>query len=114
MQFSEEPPLQEIPVKNKLADYLFQEEIGKGAHGIVFRVVRKADNRILAIKKMNLVKLKSKTKRDFTKEASLLMSLDHPNIIKCYEAFINNGFLYIVMEYAESGDLHKVCGSDIS
>lgn len=97
-----------IPVVNKLPEYLFQEEIGKGAHGTVFKVTRRSDNRLLAIKKMNLVKLKSKMKRDFTKEASLLMSLDHPNIIKCFDAFINNGFLYIVMELAEKGDLHMV------
>lgn len=97
-----------IPEVNKLSEYLFQEEIGKGAHGTVFRVVRKVDGKVMAIKKMNLVKLKSKIKRDFTKEASLLMSLDHPNIIKCFDAFINNGFLYIVMEYAELGDLHVV------
>ena len=98
----------EIPVVNKLSEYLFQEEIGKGAHGTVFKVQRKADYQPLAIKKMNLVKLKSKMKRDFTKEASLLMSLDHPNVIKCFDAFINNGFLYIVMELAEKGDLHMV------
>lgn len=103
---NDDPP--SIPVVNKLCEYLFQEEIGKGAHGTVFRVVRKQDGKIMAIKKMNLVKLKSKVNRDFTKEATLLMSLDHPNVIKCFDAFVNNGFLYIVMEYAEVGDLHVV------
>ena len=97
-----------IEHRNRLGEFIFKEEIGRGAHGTVFKVIRVEDGKKLAIKKLNLVKLQSKTKRDFTKEASLLMSLDHPHVIKCYAAFINNGFLYIVMELAELGDLHMV------
>ncbi len=97
-----------VPSVNKLHEYVFKEEIGKGAHGTVYRVLRRADGKSLAIKKLNLVKLQTKTKRDFTREASLLMRMDHPNVIKCFDAFVNNGFLYIVMELAEAGDLHMV------
>lgn len=35
----------------------------------------------------------------------ILKTLDHPNIIKYYESIIHNDKLYIIMEYAEKGDL---------
>ena len=38
-------------------------------------------------------------------EAKVLQSLDHPNIIKYYEAFIHNNKLCIVMEYADNGEI---------
>jgi NIMA (never in mitosis gene a)-related kinase len=34
-----------------------------------------------------------------------LEALDHPNIIKFIEAYIENGTLNIVMDYADGGDL---------
>jgi len=38
-------------------------------------------------------------------EATLLQSLSHPNIVACYETFVEGGKLYIIMEYADGGDL---------
>ena len=34
--------------------------------------------------------------------------MDHPNVIKYYHSFIEHGALYIIMEYAEGGDLHQL------
>ncbi|CAI2378272.1 unnamed protein product [Moneuplotes crassus] len=39
------------------------------------------------------------------REFVLLKNIHHDNIIKCYTSFVENEFLYIVMEYAEGGDL---------
>ena len=35
----------------------------------------------------------------------MLKNIHHDNIIKCHASFIQDDFLYIVMEYAEGGDL---------
>lgn len=35
----------------------------------------------------------------------MLKNIEHPNIIKCYLSFIEDEYLYIVMDYAEEGDL---------
>jgi len=33
--------------------------------------------------------------------------LDHPCIVKCLDAFVEDGFLNILMNYADAGDLSK-------
>lgn len=33
----------------------------------------------------------------------LLMALDHPNVVRCYEAFVAEGRLHIVMDYCTEG-----------
>jgi serine/threonine protein kinase len=41
-------------------------------------------------------------------EVKILRKVRHPNIIRYYTSFYDNSNLYIIMEYAENGDLHKV------
>jgi len=38
-------------------------------------------------------------------EIAIIKELDHPNIVKYYETYQNDEFLYIVMEYCPGGDL---------
>lgn len=38
-------------------------------------------------------------------EIELLKNLNHPNIIRLYEIFSNKKFVFIVLEYAQKGDL---------
>ena len=42
-------------------------------------------------------------------EARVLMSLNHPNIVKCHESFVDDrdSKLYIVMDWAQEGDLYS-------
>ena len=37
-----------------------------------------------------------------------MRKVKHPNIIQYYSSFYDQEALYIVMEYAEGGDLHEV------
>ncbi len=39
------------------------------------------------------------------REVFMLKNIEHPNIIKCYLSFMEDEYLYIVMDYAEGGDL---------
>ena len=87
-------------------------KIGQGAFSKVFKVRRKADNNIYALKKVKLKNLKEKEKESALNEVSILASIKHPYIIGYKEAFIEekDESLCIVMEYANNGDLYqRIC-----
>ena len=44
---------------------------------------------------------------------SILNKISHQNIIKLYESFNDENYLYIVMQYANKGDLHNVLMLDM-
>ena len=90
--------------------FIMLKRLGKGSFGIVYKVKRKQDNKIYALKRVE-------SSQDNLNEVRLLASLNHPNIIKFYDAFpfyksgtriIN---LSIIMEYAGGGDLTKLINS---
>eukprot|EP00898_Chlorokybus_atmophyticus_P008936 jgi/Chlat1/9043/Chrsp94S08308 len=69
--------------------------------------VRK-DGKKYVVKEINISKM-PKAERDASQqEAQLLSSLNHPNIVRCSESFIDGGKLCIVMEWCEAGDLYQL------
>ena len=92
-----------------LDDFIFGKILGKGSFGTVNIVTRKQDNKIYAMKRVNISSLSDKDKRSSLNEIRILASLNHPNIIDYKEAFFDEGTktLNIVMEYAEEGDIEN-------
>lgn len=60
------------------------------------------------LKKIPLSCLKSRNKKDTLKEVMILRKLKHQHIIRYYHSFVENDALYILMEYADGGDLHTL------
>ena len=85
------------------------KKLGDGSYSVVYKVRRKADNNIYALKKVNLQKLKDKEKQNALNEVRILASIKSPFVISYKEAFINeeDQSLCIVMEYADKGDLYQ-------
>ena len=52
--------------------------------------------------------MKQKSQEAALKEVMILQDLSHPHIIKYYHSFIEQDCLYILMEYAQGGDLHSL------
>ena len=48
-----------------------------------------------------------KAREKCLKEVRFLQSLDHPNVIKYFDSFINENDLVIVFEWAAAGDLKR-------
>lgn len=43
--------------------------------------------------------------RDFLNEIEMLKSIDHPNVLKCYEYYEDKVNYYIVTEYCHGGQV---------
>ena len=90
--------------------YIVLNEIGSGSYGVVRKVKRKSDNKILICKEIKLEGLNEKEKELIANEMAILKELNHPNIVKQHETIKDylHSIIYIIMEYCEGGDLDKL------
>ena len=79
----------ELPIPtsyDRLEDYTFGEEIGKGAYAVVKKAIHNPTKEIFAIKiyeKSRLIDLQKKN--SVKKEIQILKKINHKNIVKLYE-----------------------------
>ena len=85
------------------------EKLGDGAYSVVYKVRRKEDSQIYALKKVSLANLSQKEKENSLNEVRILASVKSTFVIAYKEAFIDetDQSLCIVMEYADKGDLYQ-------
>lgn len=79
--------------------------LGKGSYGKVYKVQRLSDDKFYALKETDLRGLSQAERMDAVNEVRLLVSINHPSVIRYHEAFLNGNKLCVVMEYAPYGDL---------
>ena len=84
-------------------------KLGDGSYSVVYKVKRKADDKIYALKKVRLQNLSEKEKENSLNEVRILASVRSTFVIAYKEAFIdeNDQSLCIIMEYADKGDLYQ-------
>jgi len=84
-------------------------KLGDGSYSVVYKVKRKADDKIYALKKVRLLNLSEKEKENSLNEVRILASVRSTFVIAYKEAFIdeNDQSLCIIMEYADKGDLYQ-------
>ncbi len=92
-----------------MENFQLGDRIGSGAFGSVYKVIRKEDSKIYAMKRVKITQLGTKEKENALNEIRILASFNHPNIIGYKEAFYddNSQTLNIVMEYADDGDIES-------
>jgi NIMA (never in mitosis gene a)-related kinase len=106
--------INEIDVNDK---YKFLKQIGKGSYGEVWLVLPLRHTSAIkstkqyVLKRLDLRQQSQETTQNdidgAEREAKLLSTLKHPNIVAYNESFrSNDGFLNIVMAYCEGGDLY--------
>ncbi|CAE7815622.1 fhkE [Symbiodinium sp. CCMP2592] len=86
--------------------------LGKGSFSEVRLGIRVAGGQRQAVKVVNRSGFESfqssrRSRLNLVSEAKLLLSLDHPGVVKCSEWFQTTTSLYLVMELVEGGDLLK-------
>ena len=96
-----------LAVQNKsLFDkYEVKQKIGKGKFGLVKCGINKETNKQVAIKIM-AKKNMDKSDLELAKvEIDILKISQYHNIIKLYDIYENENYIYIIMEYCSGGDL---------
>lgn len=91
-----------------------RKEIAKGAMGAVYLGHDPGQNRPVAIKTMRFGEELSPeeakaVQQRFVKEAGAAGRLNHPAIVKVYEAGEDQGIPYIAMEFLDGEDLSRFC-----
>jgi serine/threonine protein kinase len=84
-------------------------KLGSGGFSKVYKVKRKLDNKIYALKKVQILNLSEKQKMSSLNEIRVLASINSKYVVNYKEAFLDekDSSLCLVMEYADRGDLEN-------
>ena len=90
--------------------YRVLDLVGKGSFGVVRKIQRRSDGRILVWKELNYGSMSDKEKQLVVSEVNILRELRHPHILRYYDRIIDKPTtkLFVITEYCEGGDLGKL------
>ncbi|WP_435018921.1 serine/threonine-protein kinase [Tundrisphaera sp. TA3] len=81
--------------------YAILDRLGSGSMGRVYKAHHQLMGRVVALKVIAPeIVTNDRAIARFQREMKLVGRLDHPNVVRAYDADQSNGILYIVMEYA--------------
>jgi calcium-dependent protein kinase len=83
--------------------YEIVTQIGAGGYARCLKVKNKITNQFYACKELQKNKLSDYN--SLKREISIMIQLDHPNIIKLYEYYETETFIYLIMELCTGGEL---------
>lgn len=82
------------------------KKIGKGTFAVVYKAKHISTDQLVAIKVLDKKKIEEEKDKEWVKkEIQILRMLRHPNIIQLYEIQEDTKKIYMIMEYAENGEL---------
>lgn len=91
----------------------FDQLLGQGGMGAVYRVRQKELDRAAALKVLpEVVSNDAGFKERFLREARLLASLSHPHIVTVYEFGQRDGIYFLLMEYVDGVTLRQASLAD--
>ncbi len=99
-------PSQESGALGELGDYTVREVIGYGGMGTVLKAWDKRLSRVVAIKVLHPhLAMSGAARVRFAREAQLVASISHPNVVPIHDVADDHSQPYIVMGYVCGGSL---------
>ena len=92
-----------------IANYALVQELGHGATSQVVTAVHRKTDRMVAIKVVHFER--PERQATFEREVKLMQTMQHPRVVRLFDAFVEEGNGYIVMQYAKNGDLAEYIAS---
>lgn len=87
--------------------YAIEGAEGVGAHGVVFRAIDRQLERVVALKSIKSQSNQAIDRKSLLREAKVLASLSHPNIVTLYDVVEKDEELFLVMQHIEGVPLRE-------
>jgi serine/threonine protein kinase len=85
------------------------EVLGQGGMGVVYKARQQSLNRLVALKLLiSQLAASEEFVARFEREAKVIASVNHPNVVQVYDFGKDDGLLYLVMEYVDGPTLEDV------
>ncbi|WP_051177710.1 serine/threonine-protein kinase [Nocardia concava] len=96
----------------EIAGYVIERWIGAGGSGTVYAARHPRLPRLAALKVFNREEVNADAEgwRRFEREADITARFDHPNIVSVYDRGLDDGRLWIAMQYVEGPDADGLSG----
>lgn len=93
--------------RNQTNEYKLEKNIGEGTYAKVYKAIRKKDQKVVAIKIINVTNMDPIVLKSNINEIRILCSIDNPHVVGYYDSFVDSSatHLWLVMEYMGGGDL---------
>jgi serine/threonine protein kinase len=94
--------------KLSLGQYIISDWIGQGGMGQVFKAVHEMLGQERAVKVLPLAKSTPEAIESFRREIRTQAKLDHPNLVRAYDAGLDGNVHYMVVEFVPGTDLRRL------
>ncbi len=97
------------PVPERLGDYRLVEPLGRGGMGVVYRAWHTRLGQVRALKVLRPDRAGDRRAIErFQREITTLGGLEHPNLVRAFDAREEAGVIFLVMEFVEGLDLWRL------
>jgi len=103
-------PVEALARGEALGRYIMIERLGAGAAGVVYAAYDPELDRKVAIKLLRPQEgdaRESRRQARFVREAKAIAKLAHPNVVGIFDVGVDNGRVFLAMEYLASGTLRE-------
>ncbi|KAH9417962.1 Serine/threonine-protein kinase Nek6 [Dermatophagoides pteronyssinus] len=92
-----------------LKNYDIKKLVGNGEFCDVYKAINRINGQVVALKRLKMRRIQNgQTRMECMREILVLRRLNHSNIIKHLDSFYAHNEIYMVLEYADAGDLSKM------